>query len=114
VSYLFDTDTLSNPQKKRPSVALLRRLASVPAEEQFTTTITVGEMVYGAHRSTRTQHFLEQLDTMVWPKVRSVRRNCEPVCASRSTGMGRNGCTGCCAAWISPPPNAYIRTMCPR
>jgi len=69
MSYLFDTDTLSNPLKKRPSLALLQRLASTPAEEQFTSAITVGEMIYGAHKSTRAEYFIEQLNTKVWPSV---------------------------------------------
>src|SRR3990170_2219455 len=45
-------------------------LAAVPPEQQFTTAITVGEMVYGAHRSTRREHLLQQLQNRVWPHVR--------------------------------------------
>ena len=69
MSYLFDADVLSNPLKKLPSRALLQRLARIPADEQFTSTITVGEMIYGAHKSTRTDQFIEQLNTKVWPKI---------------------------------------------
>lgn len=69
MSYLFDTDTLSNPLKKSPSLALLRRLATVPPEDQFTSTITVGEMVYGAYRSPRTDYILQRLESEVWPNV---------------------------------------------
>ena len=70
MSYLFDTDTLSNPLKKSPSLVLLRRLATVAPEDQFTTTITVGEMVYGAYRSQRRDYFLERLENEVWPNLR--------------------------------------------
>jgi predicted nucleic acid-binding protein len=45
VSYLLDTDILSDLVKKSPSPALLRRLAHLQPEDQFTSTITVGEMV---------------------------------------------------------------------
>ena len=69
MNYLLDTDTLSNPLKKTPSLPLLRRLSVVPPEAQFTSTITVGEMVYGAYRSTRTEYFLERLEKEVWPNV---------------------------------------------
>ncbi len=48
--YLLDTDILSNLLKRTPSVALLTRLAAVPAEQQFTSSITLGELVYGAER----------------------------------------------------------------
>ena len=69
MSYLFDTDVLSNPLKKAPSLPLLRRLAVVPAEEQFTSTITVAEMTYGALRSARAEEFLHRLERDVWPNV---------------------------------------------
>ncbi len=43
--------------------------ASVSPEEQFTSTITVGELVYGAYKSSRPSYFLEKLDRMVWPNI---------------------------------------------
>ena len=48
--YLLDTDILSNVVKPTPSLALLARLAATPAERLFTSSITLGELVYGAHR----------------------------------------------------------------
>lgn len=69
MSCLFDTDTLSNPLKQLPSLALLRRLASVPPEQQFTSSITVGEMIYGAHKSPHRDTILQRLDSEVWPNV---------------------------------------------
>lgn len=51
MTYLFDTDVLSNLMKRAPSGALISRLARVPPDEQFTSSITLGELLYGAHRS---------------------------------------------------------------
>lgn len=68
--YLIDTDILSQVLKRAPSPTLLARLAAVPAEQQFTSAITVGEMVYGAHRSDRPEHFLRQLEERLWPNIR--------------------------------------------
>lgn len=68
--YLFDTDTLSEVLKRAPSPRLLARLAEVPADQQFTSAITVGEMVYGAHRSPKREGLLRQLNARVWPNVR--------------------------------------------
>lgn len=48
--YCFDTDTLSAVIRRDPPLHLLRRLAQVPASEQATTTITLGELLYGAAR----------------------------------------------------------------
>ncbi len=45
------------------------RLAATPIEHQFTSAITVGEMVYGAHRSTCADELLSQIETRVWPNV---------------------------------------------
>jgi tRNA(fMet)-specific endonuclease VapC len=46
--YCFDTDVISAVLKRDPPLALVRRLALVAAEEQFTTAITMGELLYGA------------------------------------------------------------------
>ncbi len=48
--YCFDTDTLSAVIRRNPPLHLIRRLAQVPADEQATTTITLGELLYGAAR----------------------------------------------------------------
>lgn len=73
--YLFDTDILSQVLKRTPSPTLLARLAAVPAEQQFTSAITAGEMVYGAYRSDRPDHFLRQLQERLWPNIRVVPFN---------------------------------------
>jgi predicted nucleic acid-binding protein len=67
--FLFDTDTLSQVMKTNPSSNLLNRLAAAPPEQQFTSSITVGELVYGAHHGPRTEHHLRQLDEIVLPMV---------------------------------------------
>jgi tRNA(fMet)-specific endonuclease VapC len=46
--YCFDTDTLSAVIRREPPLHLIRRLAQVPPAEQATTTITLGELLYGA------------------------------------------------------------------
>jgi predicted nucleic acid-binding protein len=46
--YCFDTDVLSAVLRREPPLALVRRLAQVPPAEQTTTTITLGELLYGA------------------------------------------------------------------
>lgn len=48
--YCFDTDVLSATMRRDPSLALIRRLAQVPPPEQFTTAVTMGELLYGASR----------------------------------------------------------------
>jgi predicted nucleic acid-binding protein len=48
--YCLDTDVISAVLKPAPPLHLIRRLAVTPAECQFTTAITVGDLIYGAAR----------------------------------------------------------------
>lgn len=50
MTYLFDTDTLSNLVKRTPSRVLLDRIAATPTGYQATTAINLGELIYGAVR----------------------------------------------------------------
>ncbi len=68
--FLFDTDALSQVLRRDPSPSILVRMAAVPREEQFTTAITVGEMVYGAERSSKREYLLRQFAERLWPNLR--------------------------------------------
>jgi tRNA(fMet)-specific endonuclease VapC len=46
--YCFDTDTLSAVIRRDPPLHLIRRLAQVSPGDQATTTINLGELLYGA------------------------------------------------------------------
>ena len=67
---LLGTDILSNLLKRTPSTVLIARLASVPPEHQFTSSITLGELLYGAHRlREHAALLLERLDRTVPPNL---------------------------------------------
>jgi tRNA(fMet)-specific endonuclease VapC len=68
IGYCFDTDVISAAIKPAPPLHLIRRLATVPAAEQFTTSITVAELIYGACRAGR-----ESLTARVEAVVRSAQ-----------------------------------------
>lgn len=65
MTYLFDTDILSNLMRRAPKSSLISRLARVPPEEQFTSSVTLGELVYGALRSDRSALLLERIEAVV-------------------------------------------------
>ena len=67
--YLFDTDTICNLLKRRPSEKLLNRLQSIPAGEQYISSITVAEIVYGAMKSEHPKRHLHNLDNILLPAV---------------------------------------------
>jgi predicted nucleic acid-binding protein len=48
--YLLDTDILSNLLRRTPSTVLIAKLALVPSERQFTSSITLDDLIYGAYR----------------------------------------------------------------
>lgn len=68
--FLFDTDTLSQVMKRAPIRSLLARMAETPSDEQFTSAITIGEIVFGAQRSPRREYLLSQLEDLLWPNLR--------------------------------------------
>ena len=70
--FLFDTDIISNIFKKKPSKRLLRKLAAVSDREQFISTITISEIVYGAAKSNNPKHHLHNLETILLPSVNVV------------------------------------------
>ena len=70
--YLFDTDIISNIVKKKPSPYLIERLRVIPPEIQYISTITVGELVYGAFKSDRKEKHLEQLNNKLLPLVQLI------------------------------------------
>jgi len=70
MKYLFDTDILSNLLRRAPSPALIRRLALTPVEEQATSSITVGELYYGARRlADGGETLVDRIDSTLLPNL---------------------------------------------
>lgn len=68
--YLFDTDTLSNLMRPSPSGKLLKRMRLVSVGNQFTSSITLGELLYGARKNqSQTQKYLSQIEQLVIRKL---------------------------------------------
>ena len=63
--YLLDTDTLSNLMKRAPASTLVARLVRVPPEQQFTSSVTLGELLYGALRSSRAAALIERIEAVM-------------------------------------------------
>ena len=62
--FLFDTDTITNIVKPRPSQNLLQKLEKIPKNQQYVSTITISEIVYGAEKSQRSEFHLNNLETI--------------------------------------------------
>jgi predicted nucleic acid-binding protein len=55
MAYLLDTDIISATLRRSPHLGVLRRLASIPASDQFTSSISLGELIFGALRVGRAE-----------------------------------------------------------
>jgi predicted nucleic acid-binding protein len=69
MAYLFATDALSEPLRRRPSQPYLAWLASVPREDQFTSAVCIGEMFKGAYRVPDATRHLRNLESRVLTAV---------------------------------------------
>ena len=70
--YLFDTDAITNILKPRPNEVLLQKLSRLTQREQYISTITIFEIVYGAMRSSRPEFHLKNLKEVLLPSVNIV------------------------------------------
>ena len=70
--FLFDTDTITNVLKPRPSLNLLAKLKPLQREQQFISSVTISEIVYGAEKSQRPQYHLKNLENILLPAVNIV------------------------------------------
>jgi tRNA(fMet)-specific endonuclease VapC len=63
--YLLDTDIISNLLRPRPSANLVARLRGVPPSDRYTSSITVGEIAFGAHlQPNRTAELIERIEPL--------------------------------------------------
>ena len=63
--FIFDTDVFTNVMRKIPADSLLNRLKKVPRRDQFTTTITIGEIYYGLMKVSDRAKLLKLFETVL-------------------------------------------------
>ncbi|MCI5208743.1 MAG: type II toxin-antitoxin system VapC family toxin [Candidatus Electrothrix sp. ATG2] len=78
--FLFDTDVITNVLKKAPAQTLLQRLDGLPQNQQYISTITVSEIVYGAFKSNRPEYHLNNLEQVLLPSVNVVGFDAKAAC----------------------------------
>jgi predicted nucleic acid-binding protein len=69
MAYLFDTDAISELLRKRPISSYVKWLLEIPREEQFTSSIVIGELYKGAYRSKAKEQHLINIEKRVLPSV---------------------------------------------
>lgn len=91
--YLFDTDVITNIFKRKPSAKLLKKLATTSKSQQFISTITISEIVYGAWKCSNPQHHLANLEKILLPSVNILGFDAKAayVCGSLRAGLEKEG-----------------------
>jgi len=67
--FIFDTDIYTNVIRKIPSETLRNRLKKVPRRDQFTTTITIGEVYYGIMKVSNKTRLLKLFEDVLLPRA---------------------------------------------
>ena len=67
--YLFMRRLYTNVMRKIPSETLLNRLKKVPRRNQFTTTITIGEVYYGLMKASNRTRLLKLFEAVLLPRA---------------------------------------------
>lgn len=65
--YVLDTDIISNLMQVPPSPRLQGKINSVSNDDLFTTSITFGELIYGA-RKRKSERLLKQIEELIRPR----------------------------------------------
>ena len=69
MAYLFDTDALSEPLRRRPLPSFISWLETVPRADQFASAVSIGELYKGAFRTADSARHLENIETKVLAAV---------------------------------------------
>ena len=93
--YLFDTDVITNIFKPYPSELLLGKLSRLAQRDQYISTITILEIVYGAVKSDRSEYHLRNLEEILLPSVNiaSFDTKAAFVCGRLRANLERQGRT---------------------
>ena len=69
MAFLFDTDAISELLRPKPLASYIEWLKALPRDEQFTSSVVIGELYKGAYRSPARERHLENINQRVLPAV---------------------------------------------
>ena len=67
--FLFDTDAVSELLRPKPFAEYVEWVRTVPREDQFMSSVSVGELYHGAFRSQARDRHLKNIEQRVLPAV---------------------------------------------
>jgi predicted nucleic acid-binding protein len=72
MAYLFGTDAISELLRPHLLPAYVSWLATIAREEQYTSTVVIGELYKGAYRSQAKRSHLDNIESRILPAVISL------------------------------------------
>lgn len=69
MSFLFDTDAVSEVLRPRPARRYVEWLGTVDRSEQFTSAVVIGQLYGGASRSAAAARHLQNIESRVLPAI---------------------------------------------
>jgi len=69
MAFLFDTDAISEVIRPKPLPAYLEWLRKISREDQFTSAISIGELLHGTFRVARRERHLKHIENRLLPAV---------------------------------------------
>jgi predicted nucleic acid-binding protein len=69
MAFLFDTDAISELLRPRPATHYIKWLKEIPREEQFTSSIVIGELYKGAYLSRACERHLSNIEQRILPAI---------------------------------------------
>lgn len=69
MSYLFDTNTISETLRPKPNPDYIEWLASLKPEHQFTSIVVVAELFVGAYHSRAAEKWLARIENDILPRM---------------------------------------------
>ena len=69
MSFLFDTNALSEIFRRRPNPGFAQWLEELPADRQFTSTVVIAELYAAAYRSPGSEKWLHRIRQTILPVI---------------------------------------------
>lgn len=82
MSFLFDTNALSEAFRRRPNPGFTGWLRELPADRQFTSSVVVAELYVAAYRASGSEKWLRRIRESILPLVKVIHfdLDCARVC----------------------------------
>lgn len=89
MSFLFDTNALSEAFRRRPNPGFVRWLGELSPDRQFTSSVVVAELYVAAYRASGSEKWLRRIREAILPVVKVIHfdLDCAHVCGRIQAGL---------------------------